>query len=335
MREWRRAVLWCMGGLCLWAQTTGPIEVKDAPPRRPKQEQEDPPRRREPPAQSKGSQSKGSETGPREIVTDSDGRVLEERGRSAAAPSGDPVIDDARDVAFEFAGVLPDFLCEQWTWRYSADSRPIRWKLRDRVEAEVLYLNGREDYRNVRVNGRPLRRGRSPEQSGSWSTGEFGTIQLDVMSHSTNAQFRYVEKSVVGRRAARKYAYTVEQATSHWKVSYGGYEIRPAYKGAVWIDEENQRVLRVEMQARQIPPDYPMHVVEMTVDYGMVRIAAQDYLLTVRAGNLACKRDSLSCIRNDTEFRNYRKFTADSNVSTTDSTVTFEGEEAKKAPPKQ
>jgi hypothetical protein len=83
------------------------------------------------------------------------------------------------------------------------------------------------------------------------------------------------------------------------------------------------------MLAREIPDTYPLNVIEMTVDYGMVRVADRDLLMPVRAENLSCLKNSLTCTRNETEFRNYRKFTAESNVTTTDSTITFERDRSK------
>jgi hypothetical protein len=57
----------------------------------------------------------------------------------------------------------------------------------------------------------------------------------------------------------------------------------------------------------------------------------------VHAENLACHRGSFQCSKNTIDFRNYRKFSAESAVFTTETNVEFEGEPqpAKKAPPKK
>ena len=273
-----------------------------------------------------------------EIVTDEEGRVIERR--AAGAPQEAPQeeasdLDLARRLAWEFSQKMPDFICEQHTSRYTTEERPVKWKLRDRVSVELAVENGKESYRNVRVNGKPLRKG-SPQESGSWSTGEFVTIQLDVLSSNTDARFKYRTASDIAGRRAKVYDYTVEKPNSHWKVDFDGNVIYPAYRGSICLDEAGGRILRIEMISRKLPSDYPMSAVEMTVDYGLVRIAGNEHILPVRAENLACKRYSLYCSRNEIEFRNYRRFTTESNVMTTDSSVTFEGEEkqpAKYEPP--
>ena len=268
-----------------------------------------------------------------EIETDAEGRIIERRAAGAPQSAEEEEVSDidlARRLAWEFSQKMPDFICEQHTSRYTTEDRPVKWKLRDRVSVDLAVEDGRESYRNVRVNGKPLRKG-SPQESGSWSTGEFVTIQLDVLSHNTDARFKYRAISDIGGRKAKVYDYTVAKPNSHWKIDFEGNVIYPAYKGSVWLDEAGGRVLRIEMISRGLPSDYPMSAVEMTVDYGLVRIAGKEYFLPVRAENLACKRYSLYCSRNEIEFRNYRQFTTESNIMTTDSSVTFEGEEKQPA----
>ena len=95
------------------------------------------------------------------------------------------------------------------------------------------------------------------------------------------------------------------------------------------------RVLRIEMQARSIPEEFPLNTVEWVVDYEFVRIGTQQFLLPVHAENLSCWRGSFTCARNTINFRNYRKFTSESQIMTTDSAISFDGEEAPaKAPAK-
>lgn len=279
---------------------------------------------------------------PREIVTDENGRVVETRGGTTATttrtgeastttvtPSEAPEnpIDKARVVAFDFAEKLPDFFCQQLTIRYSGEGRRnIEWKREDRIELELMYIDGKESYRNVKRNGKTLKGG-NPQETGTWSTGEYATISLDVLASNTAARFKPLGDSEVGGRPARKFSYVVDQPNSHWKIDFGGGPVLyPAYKGAVWIDKQTDRVLRVEMIARQIPETYPFDVIEMTVDYGLVKIGQGEYLLPTRAENLACGRLSVMCTRNEVTYKNYRKFTAESTISTTDSSVTFDGD---------
>lgn len=265
-----------------------------------------------------------------EIVTDADGNVIERRGPPGATagtrfPDTDRFIVAARQSATEFTGQLPDFLCDQITIRKESARGPLRWRSHDRVTAEVLYAGGKESYRNVRVNGK-VPKGGSPDVSGTWSTGEYGTVLRDLLSVGTAAAFERPRETSIGGVAARMYEYKVARGNSHWRIEYESYKLYPAFEGAVWFEPRDHRVLRMEMMARDIPRDYPLDVIETTVDYGVVEIGRNRYLLPVASECLACVRGTTRCTRNETQFRNYRKFTAESTVTTTDSTITFEGE---------
>jgi hypothetical protein len=88
----------------------------------------------------------------------------------------------------------------------------------------------------------------------------------------------------------------------------------PPYEGAVWIDKETRRVLRIEQRTLSIPRDFPISKAESILEYAFVRIEQRTYLLPATGENLGCASGSGSCTRNVIEFRNYRKFTADSKV---------------------
>jgi hypothetical protein len=56
--------------------------------------------------------------------------------------------------------------------------------------------------------------------------------------------------------------------------------------------------------------------VETAADYDFVRLATPEaFLLPVDAEVLSCERGTSHCARNRIEFRNYRKFGAESNVT--------------------
>ncbi len=89
----------------------------------------------------------------------------------------------------------------------------------------------------------------------------------------------------------------------------------PEYTGNVWIDDETSRVLRIEMQARHMPDEFPLDHVESATDYDFVRIGERKFLLPVHSENLSCERGTSQCSRNVIDFRNYRKFGADTEIT--------------------
>jgi hypothetical protein len=244
----------------------------------------------------------------------------------------DAFLEQVRQTALEFSEALPNYLCKQLTTRYQSEGRSASWQPLDVVSAALVYEDGKESYHDIRINDKPVKKDML-SIPGSRSTGEFGSTLRDLFSPATAAAFRYRRESTAAGLPASVYDFQVEQPHSHWENRVGGQAVFPAYKGSVWIDRKTHRVLRIEMQARNIPPGFPLDTSEWVVDYAFVRIGPGQYLLPVHAENLACFRGTSMCTRNATDFRNYRKFTSESQIMTVDSTVSFDGEEAEAPKP--
>jgi hypothetical protein len=224
------------------------------------------------------------------------------------------LIKDAHEASATFTANLPAYLAQQVTTRYFATGWPVAtWHTIDEITAELAYINGKEDYRDFRIGGQSIDR---PERSGSWSTGEFGTTLEDVMSFGTDAAFKRRRDDTVAGRAAVVFDYKVTQEHSHWTmVAPDERTYRPAYEGAIWIDKDTRRVLRIEQRTSDFPRDFPVRSAEAILQYGFVKIDGKTYLLPASGENIGCMSGSGACTRNVIAFRNYRKFTADSTIT--------------------
>lgn len=226
----------------------------------------------------------------------------------------DKTIARARANVASYLQSLPNYFCQQQTARFVSTVRPPDWRAVDIVSASLVYEDGKERYTDLKVNGKPVKQ-KMDELSGSWSTGEFGTVLLDLFHPSTAADFWPLRTSTTGGRAADVYGFEVDQPHSHWTVNVAGQVYRPAYKGSVWLDRDTGHVLRVEMQARQLPQDFPLNAVESAVDLAFVRLADREFLLPIHAETLSCTRGSSACSRNVIDFRNYRRFSGESKIT--------------------
>jgi hypothetical protein len=231
--------------------------------------------------------------------------------RTPSLSPAEALIEKAREAAFEFSENLPNFICQEFMARFTQRHRqetPV-----DVVSAEIVYDNTQESYRNVKINDRPTDKSLQ-EIGGSWSTGEFASTLLALFSPNTNAQFRSGGTSTISGVSARVYDFQVRSENSHWEVTSHSRTLNPAYAGSVWVDPKTARALRIEMQARNIPPDFPMDTIESAVDYSYVTIGGTSFLLPVHAENLGCQRDTGQCDHNIIDFRNYREFKVDFKI---------------------
>jgi hypothetical protein len=227
--------------------------------------------------------------------------------------STDAIILEARSAAESFTADLPNFLVKQVTTRYTSNSIPPGWRQLDVVTADLVCVDGKEDYRNIAVNGRPT--DRPIESTGSWSTGEWIVTLQDILSPATDAGFNKRRMERVGGRPAFVFDFAVSEENSHWiLVSQIGRQYHVAYKGSIWIDKDTLRVLRIEQKTTTLPRGCPYEKALSTVEYGFVNIQGKNSLLPVSSENEACMSAGGSCVRNVISFQNYRKFTAESDI---------------------
>ena len=243
---------------------------------------------------------------------------------SAAPPSpkvaprslapADDTIDAARDAADKLNSNLPNFIVQQNTTRYYSTTFPARWRALDVVTAEVVSVAGKEDYRNILVNGKPSTR--PIEKTGAWSTGEFQLTLEDILSPYTAAAFRKSADDTLAGRAAFTYTFVVQQENSNWDiVAPDGSKVAPSYSGTIWIDKQSHNIMRIEEQSGPMPSSFVFDHAETSLEYGFVRIDGKEYVLPVHSEVLTCQRDSSACTKNEINFQNYRKFTADSSIT--------------------
>ena len=69
------------------------------------------------------------------------------------------------------------------------------------------------------------------------------------------------------------------------------------------------------MASRNMPRSFPIDTTESSIDYDFVLIGDHKYLLPVHSESLSCWRGTSQCSRNVIDFRNYKKYTADSSIS--------------------
>jgi hypothetical protein len=230
------------------------------------------------------------------------------------ARPADPRIAKARAVAASFTETLPDYVCQEQMARFASTTHVVSWRPLDIVSAEVVYEKGGERYRNLAINGKPAKAKSMEELPGSRSTGEFATVLMDLLSPSTDADFRYRKQSRSGGREASVFDFEVDHEHSHWSIQAPSQSVLPAYRGSVWIDKETSRVLRIEMQAYHLPEEFPFDKVESTTEYEYTRIGEGQFLLPVHSETLMCQHGTNVCSRNAIDFRNYHKYAGEATI---------------------
>jgi hypothetical protein len=226
----------------------------------------------------------------------------------------DPIIAKAREAAASYLESLPNYLVQQMTTRYQSDRPKSGWTALDIVTADVTVQDGLESYKNIKVGNKSVNTPMD-QIEGTRSTGEFSTM-LEQLLENGAAKFRAGGTDTIHNRSAYKYSFEIPRELSRWRIESPSQLYYPATKGTIWIDKETSRVLRIEQQGKPMPALFPFDTIESTTDWDFIRLGtAGPYLLPVEAEVLSCQRGTSICSRNKIEFRNYRKFGAETNIT--------------------
>jgi hypothetical protein len=232
------------------------------------------------------------------------------------------IISEVRQYALNYSKSLPDFICTQVTRRYAAQVPRLRsgssidaqpsWRALDVLTIRLSYFGQKEDYKLIMVNNTVTTQDYQ-NVGGATSTGDFGTMMKDIFEPATETRFEWDHWGTLRDRLSMVFAYRVSQSRSQWHILYErSMDIVPAYRGLVYVDNETHQVTRVTLMAENIPPSFPVNRAETILDYEYTDIAGLTFLLPVKGQVIMSAVDYMS--KNDTEFRLYRKYSAESAI---------------------
>ncbi len=223
------------------------------------------------------------------------------------------IIEEVRDYAMNYTKSLPDFICTQVTRRYVDPSGLEFWHKIDTVLTKLTYFDQKEDYKVILVNNRPVNVSYDRLQ-GSTSSGEFGSMMKEIFDPKSRTDFRWERWGKLRGRVTHVYRYHVPKSTSKWTISYE-HKLRttPAYGGLIYVDRDTHMVTRITLNAMNIDPTFPVQEAGTVLDYDYVKISGQEFLLPMKAQMRM--REGKLLVKNDVEFRLYRKFGAEAVIS--------------------
>ncbi len=228
----------------------------------------------------------------------------------------DPFLEETRKVVRDYLDELPDFICQQEVQRYIDYDGTGAWDRADTLVYELTYNRKRETYKPINSIGRPLTRPLE-ESRGAYSTGDFASGLAALFDPDTRAVFKPAGKERLGNRQTLIYDFRVPQESSKLTVkAEGAPQIVAGYSGAVWIDAETKRVLRIDQAVDEMPKSYPVTHSESSVDYDVIKLRGLDvdFLLPIKAELVIGNRREKQNSRNLIYFKFYRKFETDVKI---------------------
>jgi hypothetical protein len=234
------------------------------------------------------------------------------------------LLERARKATLGAAETMPDYLVKQQIIRSHAYGQSKNWAVYDRLSIAVSYRQtAGEDYKLLSIDGVPATEGQGygMKLGGTTSTGEYVTALSDLFRPESRADFNMVDTDTLRGRRTIVYEYEVKKQFSHQILGWGeGGSLRQqtvaGYRGRIWVDRENNRVLRLEEISTEIDPGFPITAANTIIDYDWVTIVEKEHLLPSRAVVELTSRDrgQTEQTRNEILFRGYRKFGAEVKI---------------------
>ncbi len=175
---------------------------------------------------------------------------------------------------------LPEYVCTQTVERFQRSGPEEAWKKTDTLRFDVALVGDQELYGkagSAQFFDQPL-----PDvvRGGVVSTGRFGLLARQVLDITTT---RYIYKGQIEQagRAAHEYGFDVPAAQSNYSLRAGTLELPVSFQGEFWVDAETLDLLRLELQAYDIPVKLGLAEANTSLVYARTDMDGEPLLLPV------------------------------------------------------
>lgn len=225
------------------------------------------------------------------------------------------ILQEITESAINYSRNLPNFLCLQVTRRYVDQASRGNFALMDTIAERLTYFEQKEDYKVISKNGIPVTGMKHDQLGGASSSGEFGSMLLEIFEPSSRTTFEWERWATLRGHRMHVYSFRVPQETSKYTIYADAVKrtIVVGYHGLVYADRDTKQVMRITMSADDIPADFPVQEVDLDLNYDITKIADQEFLLPLKSE--LHSKDGRYLTKNETEFRNYNKYGTESSIT--------------------
>ncbi len=224
------------------------------------------------------------------------------------------IIDAVRQYALEYSEKLPDFVCHEEMVTSAAPLRPSAgWIKVSAIDSRLTYFKQKEGYQPYMQDGK-LTSQDYEKLKGSKSVGDFGTMLRGVFAPSSQAHFEWRTWSRWQGQPAMDFSYRVPQDHSNYQITVeGDRSATPGYSGYFVVDVKTRAIRMLTLVAESLPHDFPVQAAESKLTYADADLSGHVFLLPDAFETVMSGSDGRSRI--EKRFRNYRKYSADSEIT--------------------
>jgi hypothetical protein len=172
---------------------------------------------------------------------------------------------------------LPDYTCRETLERTVRPYGTRRYLPVDKLRFEVSYVGGKELFAwpgEERFNERSVA---EMVNGGTASTGNFA-LHAQAIFASDAPSFTWAGETASDRRKLVRFDFQVPRERSRYVVKSGVAAV-VGYRGSFWADPETLDLVRLQVEAGEIPPEIDIARGGETIEYGRSRIGMAEFLL--------------------------------------------------------
>src|SRR5579862_5863 len=215
----------------------------------------------------------------------------------------------------EYVAGLPNYTCTEIVHRFERPRRVKDFQTIDTIKLEIAVLNGTEHFAwpgSSRFEDKDL-----PELLG----GGYGALTKgDFVMHARNiflrdqATFSSPRAEKLGDFAAIRVDYEVPVGKSNFEIRADGGKAVVGYKGTAWVDELTLQLLRITIEAENIPSKIHVRSMRSEINYALVQLGDAKVLLP-SSSQFTLQHSSRVDLRSQIEFSGCRQYGVTSNLS--------------------
>jgi hypothetical protein len=248
--------------------------------------------------------------------------ILEPAGdKPAPGTAGDNLIPTIRGRVNEAFGRLPNFRARLVTSMFHSTTKKVKWVPNGVIAAEVAYEGNQESYSEILVDGKHPASAPAIGDSeymrsfnNAWSEGDFESIAHCVFAGLEDSDFHKAGTEHSDNGDLVVYEFAGNRASTCVAVRSESQVAYPSYRGSLTVKPQTEEVVHLELEATDVPKGFPLDRAERSVDFAMVQIGTEKYLMPATGYWFGCYRNSYACFLNRVDFREYRRFSSDSTV---------------------
>jgi hypothetical protein len=224
------------------------------------------------------------------------------------------ILAEITGKALDYTKSLPNFICAQVTTRSFDPSGTESWRQEDKIQEQLSYVDGKEDYKVVLVNNLPVANVKHEQLGGITSSGEFGTMLYQIFNPQTETHFDWERWATLRGKRMYVFGFRVAQGHSDYSIYHqpSGRTVVAGYHGLIYADAVTKQIMRIKMDCDDLEA-FPINQVSLTLDYAPTKISEQTFVLPMAAE--VRSREGRTLGKNVMQFSLYRKFGADATIT--------------------